>query len=154
MSQIWSLNGLLSMVIILAPNSTPIVKSCTGWKRLSMNWRIATYCKNNRNRNRRKGWIKFGAGETPSNLGFRELNQIGEKDNVERDDDEKEKDIDQVPRIWLVLAAERPRRMMREEELVNQTGFPARVIINCNSTNSNSQETKSENHATKALTNS
>ena len=25
------------MVIILAPNSTPMVKSCTGWKRLSVN---------------------------------------------------------------------------------------------------------------------
>lgn len=26
------------MLIILAPNSTPIVKSWTGWKRLSVNW--------------------------------------------------------------------------------------------------------------------
>ena len=37
MSQIWSLMGLLSMVIIRAPNSTPMVRSCTGWKRLSVN---------------------------------------------------------------------------------------------------------------------
>jgi hypothetical protein len=36
-SQIWSLMGLLSMVIILAPNSTPMVRSWTGWKRLSVN---------------------------------------------------------------------------------------------------------------------
>lgn len=36
-SQIWSLMGLLSMVIILAPNSTPMVRSCTGWNRLSVN---------------------------------------------------------------------------------------------------------------------
>ena len=36
-SQIWSLMGLLSMVIIRAPNSTPMVRSCTGWKRLSVN---------------------------------------------------------------------------------------------------------------------
>ena len=37
MSQIWSLMGLLSMVIMRAPNSTPMVRSCTGWKRLSVN---------------------------------------------------------------------------------------------------------------------
>ena len=37
MSQICSLICLLSMEIILAPNSTPIVRSCTGWKRLSVN---------------------------------------------------------------------------------------------------------------------
>jgi len=36
-SQICSLICLLFMTIILAPNSTPIVKSCTGWKRLSVN---------------------------------------------------------------------------------------------------------------------
>ena len=36
-SQIWSLMGLLSMVIMRAPNSTPMVRSCTGWKRLSVN---------------------------------------------------------------------------------------------------------------------
>ena len=29
--------GLLSMVIMRAPNSTPMVRSCTGWKRLSVN---------------------------------------------------------------------------------------------------------------------
>lgn len=38
-SQIWSLIGLESMVIIRAPNSTPMVRSWTGWKRLSVNWR-------------------------------------------------------------------------------------------------------------------
>lgn len=38
-SHIWSLIGLLSIVIILAPNSTPMVRSCTGWKRLSVNCR-------------------------------------------------------------------------------------------------------------------
>jgi hypothetical protein len=38
-SQIWSLIWLLSMVMVLEPNSTPIVRSCTGWKRLSVNWR-------------------------------------------------------------------------------------------------------------------
>jgi hypothetical protein len=36
-SQIWSLMGLLSIVIMRAPNSTPMVRSCTGWKRLSVN---------------------------------------------------------------------------------------------------------------------
>jgi len=36
-SQIWSLMGLPSMVIIRAPNSTPIVRSCTGWNLLSVN---------------------------------------------------------------------------------------------------------------------
>jgi hypothetical protein len=36
-SQIWSLMGLLSMVIMRAPNSTPMVRSCTGWNRLSVN---------------------------------------------------------------------------------------------------------------------
>lgn len=36
-SQICSLICLPSIVIIRAPNSTPIVKSCTGWKRLSVN---------------------------------------------------------------------------------------------------------------------
>ena len=38
-SQICSLICLLSMVIMRAPNSTPMVKSCTGWKRLSVNCR-------------------------------------------------------------------------------------------------------------------
>ena len=37
MSQIWSLICLPSMLIIRAPNSTPMVKSCTGWNRLSVN---------------------------------------------------------------------------------------------------------------------
>lgn len=36
-SHICNFMGLLSMVIILAPNSTPIVKSCTGWNLLSVN---------------------------------------------------------------------------------------------------------------------
>ena len=36
-SQICSLICLPSMLIMRAPNSTPIVKSCTGWKRLSVN---------------------------------------------------------------------------------------------------------------------
>lgn len=39
MSHIWSLICLPSIVIIRAPNSTPIVRSWTGWKRLSVNWR-------------------------------------------------------------------------------------------------------------------
>ena len=38
-SQIWSLICLLSIVIMRAPNSTPMVRSCTGWKRLSVNCR-------------------------------------------------------------------------------------------------------------------
>jgi hypothetical protein len=37
-SQIWSLICLLSMLIMRAPNSTPMVRSWTGWKRLSVNW--------------------------------------------------------------------------------------------------------------------
>jgi hypothetical protein len=36
-SQIWSLIGLLSIVTIRAPNSTPIVRSWTGWNLLSVN---------------------------------------------------------------------------------------------------------------------
>lgn len=36
-SQIWSLICLLSMVIMRAPNSTPMVRSCTGWNLLSVN---------------------------------------------------------------------------------------------------------------------
>ena len=38
-SHICSLICLPSREIILAPNSTPMVKSWTGWKRLSVNWR-------------------------------------------------------------------------------------------------------------------
>ena len=38
-SQICSLICLLSIVIMRAPNSTPMVRSCTGWKRLSVNCR-------------------------------------------------------------------------------------------------------------------
>ena len=38
-SQICSLICLPSMLIMRAPNSTPIVRSCTGWKRLSVNCR-------------------------------------------------------------------------------------------------------------------
>ena len=38
-SQICNLIWRLSMVIMRAPNSTPIVRSCTGWKRLSVNCR-------------------------------------------------------------------------------------------------------------------
>lgn len=38
-SQICSFIGFPSIVTILAPNSTPIVKSWTGWKRLSVNCR-------------------------------------------------------------------------------------------------------------------
>lgn len=38
-SQIWSFTCFSPMLIILAPNSTPIVRSCTGWNRLSVNWR-------------------------------------------------------------------------------------------------------------------
>lgn len=37
MSQICSLICLPSMLIMRAPNSTPIVRSCTGWNRLSVN---------------------------------------------------------------------------------------------------------------------
>lgn len=36
-SQICNLICFPSMLIILAPNSTPIVRSCTGWNRLSVN---------------------------------------------------------------------------------------------------------------------
>ena len=36
-SQICSLMALSSMRIMRAPNSTPMVRSCTGWKRLSVN---------------------------------------------------------------------------------------------------------------------
>ena len=36
-SQICSFMCLLSMVTMRAPNSTPMVRSCTGWKRLSVN---------------------------------------------------------------------------------------------------------------------
>ena len=36
-SHICSLICLPSMFIMRAPNSTPIVRSCTGWKRLSVN---------------------------------------------------------------------------------------------------------------------
>lgn len=36
-SQICSLICLESMVIMRAPNSTPMVRSCTGWNRLSVN---------------------------------------------------------------------------------------------------------------------
>jgi hypothetical protein len=38
-SQICSLICLPSIETILAPNSTPMVRSWTGWKRLSVNWR-------------------------------------------------------------------------------------------------------------------
>ena len=38
-SQICSLIGSSSTVIVREPNSTPIVSSCTDWKRLSVNWR-------------------------------------------------------------------------------------------------------------------
>ncbi len=38
-SHICSLICLPSMFTIRAPNSTPMVRSCTGWKRLSVNWR-------------------------------------------------------------------------------------------------------------------
>ena len=37
-SQIWSLICFPSMLIIRAPNSTPMVRSCTGWNLLSVNW--------------------------------------------------------------------------------------------------------------------
>lgn len=37
MSQIWSFICFPSTLIIRAPNSTPIVRSWTGWKRLSVN---------------------------------------------------------------------------------------------------------------------
>lgn len=39
MSQICNLICFPSILIIRAPNSTPMVKSCTGWKRLSVNCR-------------------------------------------------------------------------------------------------------------------
>ena len=38
-SQIWSLTCLSAMVTMRAPNSTPMVRSWTGWNRLSVNWR-------------------------------------------------------------------------------------------------------------------
>ena len=38
-SQICNLICLSAMEIMRAPNSTPIVRSWTGWKRLSVNWR-------------------------------------------------------------------------------------------------------------------
>lgn len=38
-SHICSLTCLPSMLIMRAPNSTPMVRSCTGWKRLSVNCR-------------------------------------------------------------------------------------------------------------------
>ena len=37
-SQICNLICLSAMEIMRAPNSTPIVRSWTGWKRLSVNW--------------------------------------------------------------------------------------------------------------------
>ena len=52
-SHIWSLICLPSMLIIRAPNSTPIVRSWTGWNLLSVNWRrrqdLPTPVKGNRN---------------------------------------------------------------------------------------------------------
>jgi len=37
-SHICSLIGLLLISTMRAPNSTPMVRSCTCWKRLSVNW--------------------------------------------------------------------------------------------------------------------
>ena len=37
-SQICSFTAFPSIWTVRAPNSTPIVRSCTGWKRLSVNW--------------------------------------------------------------------------------------------------------------------
>ena len=60
-SQICNLICLLSMVIIRAPNSTPIVRSCSGRKRLSVKRKSKQeHCKCLR---KRKSKLQVGEGD-------------------------------------------------------------------------------------------
>lgn len=62
--QICNLICFPSIVIIRAPNSTPIVRSWTGWNLLSVNWsnkQDFPTPKKNKYKSKRLNWVKFFA---------------------------------------------------------------------------------------------